>query len=107
VATLGRPPIHGHSRVGGKGGSPTPTYRTWKGMLQRCRDINDTGWKYYGGRGISVCEEWYDFSKFLADMGERPKGKTLDRIDRDGNYEPSNCRWATPVQQAKNRRREQ
>jgi hypothetical protein len=80
------------------------TYRSWDAMLQRCNNPKNTRYKYYGGRGISVCERWRLFINFLADMGERPPGTTLDRIDPNGNYEPGNCRWATQSQQIKNRR---
>ena len=82
----------------------TPTYITWQHMLQRCNNPKHHAWARYGGRGVSVCHRWHTFENFLADMGERPNGKTLDRFpNNDGNYEPSNCRWATPKQQVNNR----
>lgn len=73
-------------------------------MRQRCNNPNSDQWKWYGGRGISICERWDNFTLFLEDMGERPQGHSIDRINPDGNYEPSNCRWATPKQQAENNR---
>ena len=76
-------------------------------MIRRCSDPNFGNYARYGGRGIRVCEQWQGprgFEQFLADMGKRPDGKTLDRADSNGNYEPSNCRWLTPVEQARNTR---
>ena len=91
---------HGH-HVNGK---PSLTYRSWQNMKTRCLNPNHPRFKNWGGRGIKVCERWMDFTNFLADMGEKPEGLTLDRINNDGNYEPGNCRWATRKQQVQNRR---
>ncbi len=83
----------------------TRTYRSWASMIQRCTNKNNQRWASYGGAGIKVCERWNSFENFLADMGERPEGKTLDRYpDRHGNYEPENCRWATATEQQNNMR---
>ena len=82
----------------------TPTYSSWENMIQRCYNPNSVNFKYYGGRGISACDRWRTFKNFLADMGERPAGKTLDRKNGNGNYEPANCQWSTRKEQGRNRR---
>jgi len=93
---------HGHTSRSKR----TPTYNTWNSMIQRCCNPNANGYENYGGRGITVCNEWRkSFKVFLEDMGKRPLHKTIDRIDNDGNYEISNCRWATNKQQQNNKRR--
>lgn len=84
--------------------SGTQTHSIWSGMIQRCTNPNTSSWHRYGGRGIEVCPRWREYANFLADMGERPPGMTIDRFpNNDGNYEPGNCRWATCKQQQQNR----
>lgn len=80
----------------------TPIYRVWMGMRHRCKNPNCAGWKWYGGKGVKVYERWNDFKAFLSDMGERPYGTSIDRINSNGDYEPTNCRWATSKQQTRN-----
>lgn len=82
----------------------TPAYYSWAAMMSRCLNVAHPRYCDYGGRGITVCERWLKFENFFADMGKRPKGKTLDRINNDGGYELSNCRWATLVEQNNNTR---
>jgi hypothetical protein len=91
---------HGHARRAGV----SPTFQSWSSMLTRCTNPNNAQFHDYGGRGIQVCDRWLKFENFLADMGERPDGLTLDRRDSNGNYAPGNCRWATWDEQGQNRR---
>jgi hypothetical protein len=87
------------------GAKPSAEYQTWSSMLGRCTNSNNRAYKYYGGRGIGVCEQWMSFDRFLSDMGRRPSQKhSLDRINVDLGYEPDNCRWATDAEQARNMR---
>lgn len=90
---------HGHSADG----RTTSTYNSWAGMFQRCDNPRNAAYIRYGARGIKVCREWYEFERFLADMGMRPAGTTLDRIDVNDGYRPGNCRWATAKQQSENK----
>lgn len=91
---------HGHNLRSG----PSPTYVTWGSMLQRCEYPTHKAYKDYGARGIQVCDRWHNFANFLADMGERPAGTSIDRIDTSGHYAPGNCRWATSREQSMNKR---
>lgn len=94
---------HGHSRSC-KHGRATPTYNTWAMMKNRCLNSKAPNFARYGGRGITICNRWMKFENFLTDMGTRPKGKTLDRINVNGPYSSENCHWATPKEQQRNAR---
>lgn len=91
-------------RVKSHGMKGTKTYASWHDMKQRCLNPNNPAFDRYGGRGIAVSERWLTFENFLADMGAKPKGYELDRIDNDGPYTKNNCRWTTPKNNANNRR---
>lgn len=93
--------IHGDNKRGWQ----SKEYHAWQNAKSRCFDKKNPGYKNYGARGIRMCDEWrFNYIQFLVDMGRCPKGKSLDRINNDGNYESSNCRWATWSQQMKNKR---
>jgi len=98
--TTARSTKHGHS----SNTHLTPTYHSWVGMMQRCTNPNSRAYADYGGRGIKVCARWRAFANFLEDMGEKPLGLSLDRLDNDRAYGPNNCRWATAIEQARNKR---
>lgn len=97
--TAARNEVHGLSRAHPR------EYRSWKDMRARCNNPNNADYPNYGGRGIAVCSRWADFALFFADMGPRPEGKTLDRINSNGGYSPDNCRWLDSEGQANNQRR--
>lgn len=91
----------------GLGLARSPTRYTWAGMIQRCSNPRHGAYKDYGGRGITVCKRWMKFENFVEDMGLRPPGLTLERVNNDKGYKKSNCKWATRKEQANNRRRHQ
>ena len=94
---------HGHSNS--NDGKSTATYNSWTSMMNRCYREQNHNFKYYGAKNVKVCDDWHDFINFLRDMGERPENTTLDRINPFGNYEKSNCRWATIEMQNNNMRK--
>lgn len=95
----------GRSAQAGPRRCGTPTHNSWRAMMGRCYQPTYANYPRYGGAGITVCERWHSFENFLADMGERPDGTSLDRKDSAGNYDLQNCRWATKIEQLSNRRK--
>jgi len=95
---------HSHGHNNSKTTGPTPTYRSWAKMKERCDNPNSANYKYYGGRGVAYTPEWADFNAFLRDMGERPEGTWLERLDNEAPYSKDNCVWLSPCGQAQNRR---
>ena len=102
--TKARKTTHGHTKRSGTKRLTSKAFGVWSSMRQRCTNPNNDHYQYYGARGISVCKRWENFENFLADMGEPPPKLTLERKNNDGNYEPGNCRWATYLEQAANKR---
>lgn len=100
-STVKRSTIHGQTPRSGRSG----TFYSWAAMMQRCSNPKAQAFKYYGARGVAVCERWRSFVNFLADMGSRPDGHSIERIDVNGNYEPGNCKWLPRSEQSKNTRR--
>lgn len=100
--TINRPTSRDDRQYHGLGG--TPTYRSWYSMHDRCINPANESYPHYGAKGVTVCQRWDSIEAFVADMGLRPDGMTIDRMDRTKGYEPGNCRWATPKEQARNRK---